>query len=177
MVFTVADTGIGMTAQQMEKLFQEFAQADSSTTRKYGGTGLGLAISQRLSRMMGGTISVDSTPGAGTTFTVRLPVARNCTRLPRQPMMSRAAGPVADRARSNGVRAASNVILVVDDDETVRDQMRRFLAREGCDVVTARDGTEALNLARQAKPALITLDVMMPGRDGWSVLRGTQGGP
>ncbi len=66
---------------------------------------------------------------------------------------------------------ASNVILVIDDDETVRDQMRRFLVREGCDVVTAKNGTEGLTLARQVKPALITLDVQMPDRDGWSVLQ------
>ncbi|WP_455874713.1 ATP-binding protein [Rhizobium yanglingense] len=74
-MFTVADTGIGMTPQQMKNLFQEFSQADSSTTRKYGGTGLGLAISQRLCRAMDGQITVDSTPGAGTKFTVWLPSA------------------------------------------------------------------------------------------------------
>ena len=170
-VFSVADTGIGMTPEQVATLFQEFSQADSSTTRKYGGTGLGLAISRRLCSMMGGSISVDSTPGAGTTFTVRLPGGVD-TR-PGTPIDAHAEppGPVSGVAAVDGVRVASNVILVIDDDDTVRDQMRRILVREGCDVVTARDGTEGLSMARQVKPALITLDVQMPGRDGWSVLQ------
>jgi adenylate cyclase len=163
-IFTVADTGIGMTQEQMAKLFQEFSQADSSTTRKYGGTGLGLAISQRLCRTMGGSITVDSTPGVGTTFTVRLPATIEVH--PAKPMRTLAEPPSLDR-----IPLASNVVLVVDDDETARDQMRRLLVREGCDVVTARDGTEGLKLARQVKPALIILDVLMPGLDGWSVLQ------
>jgi adenylate cyclase len=169
--FTVADTGIGMTLQQMANLFQEFSQADSSITRKYGGTGLGLVISQRLSRMMGGSITVDSTPGAGTTFTVRLPAAID--KHPILPMRTLAEppAPAFAVAAADHVRAVSNVILVIDDDETVRDQMRRLLVREGCDVVTAKDGTDGIKLARQVKPALITLDVQMPGRDGWSVLQ------
>lgn len=165
-VFTVADTGIGITPQQMTNLFQEFSQADSSTSRKYGGTGLGLAISQRLCRTMGGHITVDSTPDAGTKFTVWLPSA-----IDTPPTLVEPPTPVFEGAADDRVRLISNVVLVVDDDETVRDQMRRFLVREGCDVVTAKDGTEALKLARQVKPAFITLDVLMPGCDGWSVLQ------
>ncbi|SEH48595.1 HAMP domain-containing protein [Rhizobium tibeticum] len=167
-IFTVADTGIGMTPEQMANLFQEFSQADSSTTRKYGGTGLGLAISQRLCRAMGGRITVDSTPGSGTRFTVWLPLAIDGTSTQERSSLV---------AADNGVRLVSNVVLVVDDDETVRDQLRRFLVREGCDVVTAKDGAEGLNLARQVKPALITLDVLMPGCDGWSVLQELKADP
>ncbi|WP_342447514.1 response regulator [Rhizobium favelukesii] len=170
-IFTVADTGIGMTPQQMTNLFQEFSQADSSTTRKYGGTGLGLAISQRLCRAMDGEITVDSTPGAGTRFTVRLPSAIDVGPTLEQP------APGAGVAADDRVRPVSNVVLVVDDDEAVRDQMRRFLAREGCDVVTAKDGAEGLKLARQVKPALITLDVLMPDCDGWSVLQELKADP
>ncbi len=174
-VFAVTDTGIGMTPLQTANLFQEFTQADSSTTRKYGGTGLGLAISQRLCRMMGGSISVDSTPEVGTTFTVRLPAAIDTPPTPPMHTRTESQAPAFGVAAVGRVRVASNVILVVDDDETVRDQMRRFLVREGCDVVTAKDGTEGLALARQVKPALITLDVQMPGADGWSVLQKLKG--
>lgn len=163
-LFTIVDTGIGITPQQMENLFKEFSQADSSTTRKYGGTGLGLAISQRLCRAMGGHITVDSTPGVGTKFAAWLPSAIEAPPTLAQP-------PIPAVAADDDVRLVSNVVLVVDDDEAVRDQMRRFLVREGCDVVTARDGAEGLKLARQLKPALITLDVLMPGCDGWSVLQ------
>ncbi|SCW33210.1 HAMP domain-containing protein [Rhizobium mongolense subsp. loessense] len=170
-IFTVSDTGIGMTPQQMTNLFQEFSQADSSTTRKYGGTGLGLAISQRLCRAMDGQITVDSTPGAGTKFTVWLPSAIDAGPTLQEPASATAV------AADDHVRLVSNVVLVVDDDKAVRDQMRRFLAREGCDVVTARDGAEGLNLARQVKPALITLDVLMPGCDGWSVLQELKADP
>jgi adenylate cyclase len=169
-IFSVADTGIGMTPQQMTNLFQEFSQADSSTTRKYGGTGLGLAISRRLCHAMGGSITVDSISGIGTTFTVRLPAAPD--RVAGFPIrtIARSRGRIPDRMRVDR-QLDSNVVLVIDDDEIVRDQMRRLLVREGYDVVTAKDGIEGVNLARKVKPALITLDVLLPGPDGWSVLQ------
>jgi PAS domain S-box-containing protein len=170
LTFAVADTGIGMTAEQMAKVFEEFSQADSSTTRRYGGTGLGLAISRRLCHLLGGDITVDSTPGVGSTFTVRLPAAAPQSAavapcVPAEPAM------VAPGTRATGK------ILVIDDEQTVRDLMRRFLAREGFDVVTARNGEEGLTLARQLHPALITLDVLMPGVDGWSVLQALKADP
>ncbi|MDJ0950363.1 MAG: PAS-domain containing protein [Alphaproteobacteria bacterium] len=165
----VSDTGIGMSEELLDKLFQEFTQADSSTTRRYGGTGLGLAISQRLAGMMGGEITVESTPGAGSTFTLRLPK----TMRPARPVeeVSPETLPAAIEASAGQDAADNATVLVVDDDPTVRDLMRRFLAREGCDVVTARDGVEGLALARELKPSVITLEVMMPDLDGWTVLR------
>ena len=169
LVVSVADTGIGMTPEQLGRLFQEFSQADASTTRRYGGTGLGLAISRKLCRLMGGDIAVESAPGAGSRFTVRLPAhaARSSSPAARPAARRRAA------AASPG--AGRNRVLVIDDEETVRDLMRRFLAREGFEVVTAADGAEGLALARDLRPVLITLDVLMPGLDGWSVLREPQG--
>ena len=158
----VSDTGIGMTQEQQMKLFAEFTQADSSTTRKYGGTGLGLAISKRLVEMMGGNILVDSVPGTGSTFRVWLPSAPD----EAYPAASAASLPAAPVVPRQGART----VLVIDDDADARDLMRRFLAREGFDTVTAADGQEGLRLARQMKPDLITLDVIMPQMNGWAVL-------
>ena len=168
---SVTDTGIGMTPAQVGQLFQEFSQADSSTTRRYGGTGLGLAISRKLARLMGGDIMVESTR-------VRDRRHRSTARGHGAP--GRGCRPT--RALADGVpppaeTGAATKVLVIDDEKTVRDLMRRFLAREGFDVVTARNGEEGLALARQLRPAMITLDVMMPGLDGWEVLQALKRDP
>ena len=154
--FGVHDTGIGMTPEQMTRLFAEFAQADASVTRRYGGTGLGLALSRRLARMMGGDITVDSVPRRGSTFTVRLPVT-----------VTEAVATVVDTSADDG-RGAT--VLVIDDEAAVRDLMQRFLVKEGFRVAVAASGEEGLRRARELRPAVITLDVMMPGMDGWAVL-------
>jgi GAF domain-containing protein/DNA-binding response OmpR family regulator len=164
----VTDTGIGMNAEQIGRLFQEFSQADSSTTRKYGGTGLGLAISRHFCRMMGGDITVESKPGAGSTFTIRLPRIVLPEPLARK------------EARSNlSSRQAlqAPLILVVDDDATVRELVARHLERAGFSVATAKGGQEALRLARDLKPSAMTLDIMMPDIDGWTVLAAIKGDP
>ena len=167
----VADTGIGLEPEQLDKLFKEFSQADSSTTRKYGGTGLGLAISRRLCHLMGGDIAVASEPGVGSTFTIELPaVIVGDVKV----VADVAAEPVIPPKNAT---VGGNTVLVIDDDETARDVMRRFLAREGFDVVTARDGEEGLKLAAELDLAVITLDVLMPGIDGWDVLKRLQANP
>src|SRR5208337_1238775 len=170
----VTDTGIGMTAEQMGRLFQEFSQADASTTRKYGGTGLGLAISKRFCQMMGGDITVESAPGRGSTFTIRLPrMARGdqalVTEAPREGR-GRAVHPI-------GEETEEPLILVVDDDATVRELVERHLERAGFAVVTARGGQEGLRLVRELRPAAVTLDIMMPDLDGWTVLAAIKGDP
>jgi len=167
---TVADTGIGMTPEQMGRLFQEFMQADATTTRKYGGTGLGLAISRRFCQMMGGDITVESELDRGSTFTIRLPAEV----LAAQPV------PVARSAsapRAPAPSGATPIVLVVDDDSTVRVVTERFLTREGFSVVTADGGREGLRLTRELHPAAITLDVIMPDLDGWTVLATIKGDP
>jgi signal transduction histidine kinase/CheY-like chemotaxis protein/HAMP domain-containing protein len=153
--FAVADTGIGMTGEQQAKLFEEFTQADSSTARRYGGTGLGLAITRKLARMMGGDVTVASEPGKGSVFTVRLPAGTEA----------------AARAATNGSRAPSgDCVLVIDDDTVARELIADHLKAEGFSVTTAGGGLEGLKLAKELRPIAITLDVMMPDLDGWSVL-------
>lgn len=165
--FAVSDTGIGLSDAQMEKLFQEFSQADASTTRKYGGTGLGLAISRRLANMMGGDITVESTIDVGSTFTATLPVI---VEEPSPAGDARAAIAEATSAAKANLES-NNCVLVIDDDDDARDFMRRFLSREGFDVISATNGNEGLAAAAKHRPALITLDVLMPEKDGWSVLQ------
>jgi CheY-like chemotaxis protein len=159
-----------MTPEQMGRLFQEFVQADASTTRKYGGTGLGLAISRRFCQTMGGDITVASEAGRGSTFTIRLPAEV----LGAQPIPIARPDPPS---RMSALTIASPDVLVVDDDPTVREMTARFLKREGFSVVTADGGREGLRLTRQLHPAAVTLDVMMPDIDGWTVLAAIKGDP
>jgi CheY-like chemotaxis protein/anti-sigma regulatory factor (Ser/Thr protein kinase) len=166
----VTDTGIGMTVEQMGKLFQEFSQADVSTTRKYGGTGLGLAISKRFCQMMGGDITVASEAGRGSTFTIRLPRTV-------QIGQAQARTAEAEPASPPGVGAQERLILVVDDDATVRELVERHLERSGFAVLTAGGGKEGLRLVRELRPAAVTLDIMMPDLDGWTVLAAIKGDP
>jgi CheY-like chemotaxis protein len=171
--FAVRDTGIGMTAEQARKLFQSFTQADASTTRKYGGTGLGLAISRRLARMMGGDIEVASEPGRGSTFTLRLPAVV----VEEQQAAAEDATPVTQAAVPAEADPGRPTILVADDDAAARDLLERYLTTEGFRVVTVAAGTDVLRVARQVRPQAITLDVMMPGQDGWTVLSALKADP
>jgi signal transduction histidine kinase/DNA-binding response OmpR family regulator len=170
--FRVTDTGIGMTAEQMAKLFEAFAQADASTTRKYGGTGLGLAISRKFCRLMGGEITVTSEPGRGSTFTVTLPT--EVKESAAEPVLTSSAG---DPARKSEIEIRKSLVLVIDDDATVRDLMQRSLAKDGYRVEVAADGRTGLEMARRLQPAVITLDVMMPSMDGWAVLTALKADP
>ena len=165
-VFRVRDNGIGMTPEQMGRLFQAFSQAEASTTAKYGGTGLGLAISRRFCQLMGGDVTVESTPGQGSTFTVTLPsdAPDDTTPLLR-----------ADGAERMG--GAAGTVLVIDDDAAARDLVARFLENEGLRVVGVADGAAGLKAAREHRPDVITLDVVMPGMDGWAVLTALKSDP
>ena len=164
----VTDTGIGMTPEQMSRLFEAFTQADASTTRQYGGTGLGLAITKKLCQMMGGDVTVESEVGKGSTFTIHLPAIvldPKAQPTPSLPLKSTLGPPGA------------KTILVIDDDSTVHDLMHHFLSKEGFRVASAFSGEEGLLLAQELQPDAITLDVMMPRMDGWAVLSGLKANP
>jgi PAS domain S-box-containing protein len=161
--FRVADSGKGMTAEQVGRLFQRFYQADSSTTRGAGGTGLGLAITQSFNDIMGGQpIRVTSAVGDGSEFVVTLPAVVETT--PDQPPPDLLTPPEGTQS------AEGRTVLVIDDDPAVRELMRRFLTKEGFAVVEAGTGDEGFAMARDVRPCVVTLDVMMPGSDGWAVL-------
>lgn len=168
--FQVSDTGIGMNAEQLGKLFQPFQQADASTTKKYGGTGLGLVISKKFCEMMGGDVTVESELDKGSTFTVRLPVQGRMEDA-RPEIFNR---PVAELKPGSIDRG---VVLIVDDDPAVHDLITRMLTREGFRVAHAMNGADGLRMAAELKPLVITLDVLMPGLDGWSVLRDLKNNP
>ncbi|MGB6352226.1 MAG: response regulator, partial [Pseudolabrys sp.] len=165
--FVVTDSGIGMTPEQMSKLFEEFVQADQTTARRYGGTGLGLAITRRLCTMMGGEITVTSENGKGSTFTVRLPAG------PETPAI---ASDHSARAPEEDV-PAGDCVLVIDDDPTARELIANYLREGGLSVVTAAGGREGLKRAEELHPIAITLDVLMPDIDGWTVLAALRGNP
>lgn len=160
---SISDTGIGMTLEQLNKVFDEFTQADDSTTREFGGTGLGLAICKNFAELMHGRIDVESTPDEGTCFTFVVPA-------------------IAEDIEPDEVQAVSSVdkdevqieglaqVLVVDDDETSRLISKRILSKRGYGVVTADSGAEGIELACVLQPDIIVLDVLMPGMDGWQVL-------
>jgi signal transduction histidine kinase/DNA-binding response OmpR family regulator len=158
--FKVSDTGIGMTPEQLGRLFQAFAQAEASTSRDYGGTGLGLAITRHFCRMLGGEVAVESTPGAGSTFTITLPaIVPDAT----AEVVTPAAGPTPS--------AATGTVLIIDDDKAIHDLLERELAAKGYRVLHAVGGREGLKIAKQSRPDVITLDIIMPDLDGWSVLK------
>jgi signal transduction histidine kinase/CheY-like chemotaxis protein len=163
LVFDVIDSGIGMTPEQVGRLFQAFAQADASTSKKYGGTGLGLALSRKFCQIMGGDLTVASEAGKGSTFTATIPAQVIEVAEETVPAVSTPAAEIP----STG---SGPLILVIDDDVTVQDLLRRSLNRDGFRVETAADGATGLARARELRPAMITLDVMMPGMDGWEVL-------
>ncbi len=170
--FTISDTGIGMTPEQLGRIFEVFTQADSSTSRKFGGTGLGLAISRRFCQLMGGEISVTSEYGRGSSFTVTLPqTVVEGGPSPEPPSRDRTSKSLLNA----GARATT--VLVIDDDPAVHDLMRRSLEKEGYRTESAMDGKAGLELARRLQPAVITLDVMMPRQDGWSVLSALKADP
>jgi signal transduction histidine kinase/CheY-like chemotaxis protein len=180
LVFSVKDSGIGMTPEQLARLFRPFTQADASTTRKYGGTGLGLAITRHFCEMLGGGIQVASEVGQGSTFTFYLPRKAPEQDLGADDDDKDQAAPAQTASSGTGeqpVGDTGELILVIDDDQQIQELTRRVLSREGFRVAKATRGEDGIRLARKLRPAAIILDVMMEGMDGWSVLSALKADP
>ncbi len=165
LVFKVSDTGIGMTPEQQERLFNAFTQADASTTRNYGGTGLGLSITRSFSRMIGGVVNVDSEVGKGSVFTMEVPA--RCRRETEQPRI----------AEPSRIIQPGRTALIIDDEPAARNLIAKALAEAGLASMQAASGAEGIAVAREHRPDAIILDIIMPHQDGWSVLRTLKSDP
>jgi two-component system sensor kinase len=172
----VADTGIGMTTEQMQKIFAPFAQADSSVTRRFGGTGLGLSISQRLVERLGGHIRVTSEAGVGSTFTMSVDCGDLSEVRMVEPTSTGTLPPSPTRESHANWHLPSWHVLVVDDSEENRRLASLYLERAGARVSTAQNGREAVDLAREQPFDLILMDVQMPVLDGYSATRELRAG-
>ncbi|OQY49063.1 MAG: hypothetical protein B6247_24365, partial [Candidatus Parabeggiatoa sp. nov. 2] len=155
--FCVADNGIGMTEEQVQKLFQPFTQADSSTTRRYGGTGLGLAITKQFTEMMGGTLRVESEFGIGSTFTLSLPAHA-------KPQHTQSETEIPDLLPGDGI------VLVIDEEAQVREMLKNHLSKLGYAVAVAANEDESLKLAYKLRPDAIVINVQMAEMEGWQIL-------
>jgi len=165
-VFQIADTGIGMSPEQLGKIFEPFVQADAHTSARYGGTGLGLAIVRNLTRLLGGDVQAVSAPGKGSTFILELPAE------PEQHVVQKVPGDQdkSQEIRTNPEAEAGQLVLVIDDELKAREILSRHIRKGGFDIAIAADGEEGLRMAKTLQPDAITLDVNMPGMDGWQVL-------
>jgi len=159
--FDIVDSGIGIPVEDQKIIFEEFRQIDGTTTRKYGGTGLGLSICKRIADMLNGSLSVESQPNKGSVFSFTIPF---------QVSSQKKAGnyPVnVGTLRKN----RKNPILVIDDDADIRITIGEYLKSRGYNVVYADNGINGVNLAKELQPFAITLDLLLPNKDGWTVLK------
>ena len=164
----VSDQGEGIAPENLNRLFQKFQQLDSSSSRRQGGTGLGLAITKALVEQHGGRILVDSELGKGTRFSITLPAATP------EEAASVALAPIAAN-KDGSARLAVRRVLVVDDDDDFRVLIRAQLHNAGYEVLDARDAASAMHIARTMRPDVITVDLLMPGLDGWDFIERLRG--
>ena len=164
--FAVTDTGEGMSEEGLSKVFREYEQAERSTSAKHGGTGLGLPITKKLAEMMGGDVIVTSELGVGSVFTLYVP--RECP----QDYDEVGEGNTIDKLTEE-----EKIVVLIDDDVAMHDLIRRTLSKIGLKLVGAIDSEKGMQIVREMKPKLLLLDVLMPGRDGWSILKECKSDP
>jgi signal transduction histidine kinase/CheY-like chemotaxis protein len=164
--FAVTDTGEGMSEEGLGKVFREYEQAERSTSAKHGGTGLGLPITKKLAEMMGGDVIVTSELGVGSVFTLYVP--RECP----QDYDEVEGGNSIDKLTEE-----EKIVVLIDDDVAMHDLIRRTLSKIGLKLVGAVDSEKGMQIVREMKPKLLLLDVLMPGRDGWSILKECKSDP
>ncbi len=157
--FAVIDTGAGMSAEGVAKVFEEYTQAERSTSANHGGTGLGLPISKKFAEMMGGDVVLTSEEGVGSVFTLSVP--RECAEYNEDDVDSNVINLDAD----------DNLVVLVDDDVAMHDLIKRTISKLSLTLIGATNSEKGMELIREVKPKLILLDVLMPGRDGWSLLK------
>ena len=155
-----------MTEEGLSKVFREYEQAERSTSAKHGGTGLGLPITKKLAEMMGGDVMVTSELGAGSVFTLYVP--RVCPQEHDEVEDANAISKLSDKEK---------IVVLIDDDVPIHDIIRRTLSKIGLTLIGATDGEKGLQIVREMKPKLLLLDVLMPGRDGWSILKECKSDP
>ncbi|UCE79949.1 MAG: diguanylate cyclase [Nitrospiraceae bacterium] len=168
--FSVWDEGVGISPDDKNRIFDEFEQVDTTLSRESGGAGLGLALCKKLVELHGGSITVDSTLGKGSTFSFTIPVSS-----PVEP--AQAEEPQAIRLNFPWMKEEAPLILVVEDDPATSELLTLHLSQNGYKVAHAFDGEEAIEKARDLKPFAITLDVMLPKKDGWEVLQALKSDP
>jgi signal transduction histidine kinase/CheY-like chemotaxis protein len=164
--FAVSDTGEGMSEEGLSKMFREYEQAERSTSAKHGGTGLGLPISKKLAELMGGDVKVTSVVGEGSVFTLYLP--REC---------AQEFDEVEEGNAIVNLEESEKVVVLIDDDVIMHDLIRRSLSKIGLTLVGATDSEKGMQMVREMKPKMLLLDVLMPGRDGWSILKECKSNP